>query len=218
MTEWLLAARPITTIISILSSFLKSLAFFLPRLCNYFFRPNISIKIEHRMFQFNLADGTERIYELPYAILQNESKNEIKIRANGIFINNESYLTIIQTDNIYLRHFHPNIKQPLPVCDDQLVYKFYCDNWLNAVQGAAYLVIAPKASVLLPLKLIGSRLFLLSGNKKDSKIFFNDKKVSLTFNIKNKNYEYGLNRAVCISSYLSYLASHTARYDSKVCL
>ena len=197
-------------------SLLKLLVAFFSILRNYTLRPNIKLRFEHRYIKFSFAEK-EEIVEIPYISFCNQTKKDISINAKKIWINDESYSYLLQGDNVFLSYFNSK-SSDFPECDDGLIYKFYRDNWFYIQQSVACFSVPPKGKKIFPLKLIGAGISLLHRSKKKSILLFSRKKVSFTIQIDGKLYEYGLPHAILHSTYLRYLASHTARYDRKSCL
>ncbi len=185
--------------------FVRKLWSFFPDVWNYITRPKILVELKRRSFQFKSEDG-EHVYEIPVITFHNKSKSEIKIKANKIWINNESYMCYAQSGNI-----NPDADEKLANAYPSLVSKFYRDNWWDIMQGEMHLIVPPNTERLFPFKLIGSSLTHLNSSKKNSKLFFSKNKISFTVSIDGKIYEYGLNRETCHATYVNYLASYTAR-------
>jgi len=82
---------------------------------------------------------------------------------------------MIQVDNIFLKHYHPEVKTSLQKLikeiDPGFIYRFIVTIWSEIINGDKYITLEPDRKLLLPFKLIGVGLTKLNFGKRNSTLF-----------------------------------------------
>lgn len=152
-------------------SFFKKLISWLPILGKRMKTPQIALRLEVRNFKFEKP--TEHVFELPCVMFHNKSRFEIKIQMESIFIDDESYLSILNEDD-----------------DSDLIYRFYRDHWLDIARSLEPVRIKPGGKKFLPLKSSRIHKFIAHSLKLDKKT------IPFSVNINEKKYVYDIEHTI----------------------
>jgi hypothetical protein len=182
----------------------KWLYLLLPRMKNLLLRPKLKLEIKNQRLVF-IGDGNKE-HHYPYLCLTlcNSSKNDYHVNLNSLLINNELYTVLIQTEVNFLK-LNPNNPSSWERCNCE-IYNTYQRNWLEILQGNFDYEIKPFKKQIFPIKPTNARSHCMTSVKKNSLLFFSKNKISITLEINQKIYEYGLNRKLCYEYLINYLA------------
>jgi hypothetical protein len=169
---------------------------------NLLTRPKIQIQLGRRTINFkeNLT-SKEHTERYPCLLISNNSDKEILIKPGDVQLNNLLYQRYLQADENFSRLKRPKLS---PSCFDcnNYIYEYYSENWIEISEGGKLIHLKPNEELIFPLKISKSMIHTLFSSKTNSRLFFSNKKISIIMKVKNKYYEYGLDRKKSYECYL----------------
>ncbi|MGE4348848.1 MAG: hypothetical protein AB7D28_03710 [Candidatus Berkiella sp.] len=191
------------------ATFIKTL---FPKISNLYSRPKIEImpRLGHIVFQTDEENAKKQYYQYLLIQISNRSNSKLCIQPGFIRINNEAYQVNIQSD-INFSKMTPNSQHRWTYCDNE-IYNIFQDNWVPISEKRFTYNFEPHYTLYFPIKFTLNLTHQLKQVKKDSLLFFPNKKISLTLNINGKNKEYCISKKEPLYELLlNHLASELSR-------
>ena len=159
---------------------------------NLIFRPRIKFEFKPHIIQLLLDENQAHVHCL--AIILTPPK-DIKIKADSIKFNNESYTYLFQgLSNIANKEHNSEL------------LRYFKDNWLDITQGTKYIDAKKYEPLILPLSMVGSYAKFLTSSSKNSLLFNSRSKLSISLNFSGKTFYYGLDFIMVYSKVIMHLA------------
>lgn len=198
--------------IPILKRVWLTIKLFFPRVQNLISRPKLSVEFKAGRFNFLTPENKQHLILIPHVAITNLKPKKIRIRADQIYFNNTNYMNMWNGE--ILRALDKAQAKACNINNIEIMHSYYQANWTEITEKRASITIEEEETKIFPIMPLGDAITNLTSKKKYSKLFFANKKITITININGKDYEYGFNRIKFYEDYFNYFASYTARYPS----
>lgn len=182
--------------LSIVIKIINPAIIFFKKIRNLWCRPKLKIDIKSQDVIFSM--NQDKKYFLYFCfIIENCSKEDLRINPNNIYINNHNYQG----------------QKPIPEfdeCESKICIEYMMKR-VEISHGNERFILKSYHPEIFPIKPVSSAVHIVTSMKKNSLLFFSKRKISITFEINNKIYEYEKNRNITYEKLINYLAAYDGR-------
>jgi hypothetical protein len=185
--------------VSVIKQTFKALCKYRLKIYNLIFRPNLKIDIKEKTIVFIDNSAVEHQLRCFCLIIENQSKKSFSLKP--IQIGNEPYQCILQQDQAFR-----DVNNDFWHTSDE-IYSVYKNHWREISENEFLFEVKPNEKKCFPINLKKEYCRALLDIKKDSILFFTEKKINISMSIKTVKFEYGLKKLDIWPKYIRYLSN-----------